>query len=324
MDSNQQPRHDEKTRGHGDRANPAPPRPRVASSGPLAPHQQMWQTGRGPLSLDRPRVMGILNVTPDSFADGGLHDALDSALAHAEQMLEQGADIIDIGGESTRPGATAVTAEMERARVLPVLREIVRRWPDALVSIDTVKSDVVRAALDEGAAIVNDVSAVRLDPAIADLCARHGAGLALMHSRGAVNEMASYSQAVYTDDAVGDMVRELADAAEIARSRGCAPETIVLDPGLGFSKRTEHSVAALAHLDRFIALGFPVLVGPSRKRFLGEVAGGLPVQDRLPGTIAACVGALHLGARIFRVHDVLPVRRALLVAEAVRVAAQTR
>jgi dihydropteroate synthase len=187
-----------------------------------------------------------------------------------------------------------------------------------------VKSEVARAALGEGAAAINDVSGLRLDPEIAGLCAEHDAGLVLMHSRGNVNEMASYSQAVYGADPVGDMVASLERAVETARARGCVPESIVLDPGLGFAKRTEHSLAALAQLDRFVDLLYPVLVGPSRKRFVGELAGGLPVEDRLPGTIAACVCALQLGARLFRVHDVLPVRRALLVAEAVRAAEQAR
>jgi dihydropteroate synthase len=324
MDSTATPRRDEQAREHGDGLTPASPGSRAVASGMHAPQAQVWQTARGALSLHDPRVVGILNVTPDSFADGGLHATLDTAVAHAEQMLEAGADMIDIGGESTRPGTTGIGAEQERSRVLPVLREIVRRWPEALVSVDTVKSDVARAALEEGAAAINDVSALRLDPAIADLCAQHAAGLVLMHSRGGVNEMASYSQAVYGDDAVGEMVAELRSAAETARARGCSAASLVLDPGLGFAKRTEHSVAALAQLDRFRALGYPVLVGPSRKRFVGEVAGDLPVEDRLPGTIAACVSALHLGARLFRVHDVLPVRRALLVAEAVRTSAQAR
>jgi len=171
MDSTAQPRHDEQTRGHGDRATPASPRSRVASSGTLALADLVWRTARGALALDRPRIMGILNVTPDSFADGGLHTTLDAALAHTEQMLEQGADIIDIGGESTRPGAVGVDADLERSRVLPVLREIVRRWPDVLVSLDTVKSEVARAALDEGAATINDVSALRLDRQL-QTCAR--------------------------------------------------------------------------------------------------------------------------------------------------------
>ena len=279
-----------------------------------------WRTARGTLPLDRPRILGILNVTPDSFWDRGRHAALDDALARAEAILEEGGDVIDVGGESTRPGAVPVDAGEELERVIPVIREIVRRWPAALVSIDTVKAAVARAAIDEGAAIVNDVSGLRLDPDMAGAVADTGAGVVLMHSRGGVGDMASYAMAEYGPDPVGDMIDELAAALGRAREAGIPDDAIVLDPGLGFSKRTEHSVAALAHLDRFLALGRPIMVGPSRKRFVGELSGGLPPEERLEGTLAACVVALVGGARIFRVHDVRATRRALDVAEAVRTA----
>jgi len=279
-----------------------------------------WRTARGTLPLDRPRILGILNVTPDSFWDRGRHAAIDAAVARAEAILEEGGDVIDVGGESTRPGAVPVDAGQELERVIPVIREIVRRWPDALVSVDTVKASVARAAIDEGAAIVNDVSGLRLDPDMAGVVAETGAGVVLMHSRGDVGTMASYAMAEYGPDPVGDMVDELAAALGRAREAGIADDAIVLDPGLGFSKRTEHSVAALAHLDRFLALGRPIMVGPSRKRFVGELSGGLPPEERLEGTLAACVVALVGGARIFRVHDVRATRRALDVAEAVRTA----
>jgi len=287
--------------------------PRIVSGGE-------WRTARGTLPLDRPRILGILNVTPDSFWDRGRHAALDDALARAEAILEEGGDVIDVGGESTRPGAVPVDAGEELERVIPVIREIVRRWPAALVSIDTVKAAVARAAIDEGAAIVNDVSGLRLDPDMAGAVADTGAGVVLMHSRGGVGDMASYAMAEYGPDPVGDMIDELAAALGRAREAGIPDDAIVLDPGLGFSKRTEHSVAALAHLDRFLALGRPLMVGPSRKRFVGELSGGLPAEERLEGTLAACVVALVGGARIFRVHDVRATRRALDVAEAVRTA----
>jgi len=277
-----------------------------------------WRTARGPLSLGRPRILGILNVTPDSFWDRGRHAALDAALARAEAILEEGGDVIDIGGESTRPGAKPVEAAEELERVVPVVREIVRRWPEAVVSVDTVKAVVARAAVDAGAAIVNDVSGLRLDPDMAGTVADTGAGIVLMHSRGEVGTMASYEMAEYGPDPVGDMVDDLASALGRAREAGIADDAIVLDPGLGFSKRTEHSVAALAHLDRFLALGRPVMVGPSRKRFVGELSGGLPPEERLEGTLAACVVAHAGGARVFRVHDVRATRRALDVAEAIR------
>ncbi|HEY8470319.1 MAG TPA: dihydropteroate synthase [Longimicrobiales bacterium] len=276
----------------------------------------VWETARGPVHLDRPCIFGILNITPDSFWDGGRHAGVDAAIAHAAALLEQGADVIDVGGESTRPGALPVPADEELRRVLPVVRELVRRWPDLVISVDTVKAEVARAALAEGAAVINDVSGLRLDPGLGQVVAEAGAGIVLMHSRGPVDQMASYELARYGPDPVGDIVRELAEAMERARATGIASAAVVLDPGLGFSKRTEHSAAAIARLDRILALGRPVLVGPSRKRFVGELAGGLPVEERLEPTIAACIVALLRGARLFRVHDVRAVRRALTVAEA--------
>lgn len=277
-----------------------------------------WRTARGWVDLGRPVVVGILNVTPDSFWDGGRYAGLDAALAAAEGMLGAGADAIDLGGESTRPGARAVAASEEMARILPVLRELVRRWPTVPITIDTVKAEVARAALEEGAAGINDVSGLRLDPAMAEVVAGAGAGLVIMHSRGPVERMARYEMAQYGPDPVGDVVAELAAARDRALEAGVHRDAIVLDPGLGFSKRTEHSVAMLAHLDRIITLGHPVLIGPSRKRFIGELGGGLPVDQRLEGTIAACVFGLLRGARLFRVHDVGAIRRALDVAESLR------
>ncbi|MBX6364453.1 MAG: dihydropteroate synthase [Gemmatimonadetes bacterium] len=275
-----------------------------------------WLTARGAVPLDRPRVVGILNVTPDSFWDGGLHAGVEAAVVHADQLLADRPDILDVGGESTRPGARPVPPGEELARVVPVVRAIVRAFPDALVSVDTVKAEVAAAALAEGAAIVNDVSGLRLDPAMPEVVRRAGAGVILMHSRGGVETMARYAEATYGADPVGEVTAELATALERARAAGIADAAVVLDPGLGFSKRTEHSIAVLAQLDRILALGRPVLVGPSRKRFVGEVAGGLAPEDRLPGTLAACVVALLHGARLFRVHDVLEASRALAVAEA--------
>jgi dihydropteroate synthase len=279
-----------------------------------------WRTARGALTLDRPRIFGILNVTPDSFWDGGRNVGVSAALARTEALLEEGADVIDVGGESTRPGARAVPVDVELERVLPVIREIVRRYPDVPVSVDTVKAAVARAALDEGAAIVNDVSGLRLDPDLGKVVAEAGAGVVLMHSRSGVEEMASYAMARYGPDPVGEIVAELGLAIDRARDAGVAEASIVVDPGLGFSKRTEHSAAVLAHLDRVVALGPPVLLGPSRKRFVGDLSGAPAPEDRLEGTLAACVIGLLGGARIFRVHDVRAVRRALSFAESIRVA----
>jgi dihydropteroate synthase len=284
----------------------------------LAPAVSLeWRTARGSLRLDRPVVVGILNVTPDSFWDGGRHDAPADALRHGERLIGEGADVLDVGGESTRPGAAAVDAATEIARVIPIIAALQRTFPETLVSVDTVKADVARAALDAGAAIVNDVSGLRLDPDVAEVAAAAGAGLALMHSRGGVAEMAQYAQAGYGDDCVADVVAELGRSAAAALAAGVPADAIVLDPGLGFAKRTEHSLALLAGLERIGALGYPVMVGPSRKRFIGEAAGGLPAEARLPGTIAACVVALVHGARLFRVHDVAQARAALDLAAAV-------
>lgn len=277
---------------------------------------QTWRVAGAGVPLDRPVVIGILNVTPDSFWDGGRHDSVAAAVRHAASLIEDGADIIDVGGESTRPGAVTVAAADEIARVVPIVRALVHAWPDVPVSVDTVKAEVAGAALDAGAAIVNDVSGLRLDPALADIAARQGAGLILMHSRGDVEAMAGYTLATYGQDPTDDIARELALAVQRARDAGIPDDAIVVDPGLGFSKRTEHSLAVLAGLDRIAALGFPVLVGPSRKRFIGEAAGGLPPELRLEGTLAACVIAWLRGARLFRVHDVAAARRALDFARA--------
>lgn len=300
----------------GDPPHSAPPGP-VKAVPVASTRAAEWQTARGAMSLDRARIMAVLNVTPDSFWDGGHYDNVSSALEQAETLVREGADLIDVGGESTRPGARAVSSSEERDRVVPVVREITRRWPAVPVSIDTVKADVAHAAMDAGAAVINDVSGLRLDHGLAAVAAKFGAGLVLMHSRGPVERMASYDTAVYGEDPVGEIVAELKAAIKGARAGGVPERCIVVDPGLGFSKRTQHSVATLAELDRFLAIGRPILLGPSRKRFVGEVAGGLPADERLEGTIAACVAGHLGGARIFRVHDVAPVKRALALAEAI-------
>lgn len=274
-----------------------------------------WLARDRRLSLDRPFVLGIVNVTPDSFSDGGRHATTDAAVAHAERLLDEGADAVDVGGESTRPhNAGPVPVAEEIARVVPVVRALLRRRPDAVVSVDTVKADVAAAALDAGAAIVNDVSGFRLDPAMAGRCAASGAGVILMHSRGAVADMATYAHAAYGDDPVGDVVAELAAARDAALAAGIPPEALVLDPGIGFAKRSAVSLALLAALERVGALGHPVLVGASRKRFVGELSGVAEAGARVHGSVGAHVAALLRGARLFRVHDVRAHREALDVA----------
>ena len=266
--------------------------------------------------------MGILNVTPDSFSDGGLYVTGDAAIARAAELLEQGADIIDVGGESTRPGAASVDADTEIRRAVPIVERILREAPAAVVSIDTTKTAVARAAIGAGVHIVNDVSALRFDPGIAGVCGRSGVGLVLMHSRGEdITELASFEHATYVD--VGREVREeLALSIGLAREAGVAPECIAVDPGIGFAKKSEHSLDMLRSLPVLAELGHPILVGVSNKRFIGEITGVREPAARLSGTLGACVSALALGARIFRVHEVRAAREALDVAWAI-VAAQS-
>lgn len=260
--------------------------------------------------------MGVLNATPDSFWEGSRAAGVPAALRAAEAMVEAGAAILDIGGESTRPGAEPVDMAEEIARVVPVIEALARAFPGVPVSVDTVKSATARAALDAGAAIVNDVAALRLDPAIADAVREAGAGLVLMHSRGAVGAMASYELADYPSGVVDAVVDELDEALERALLRGVPPAALALDPGLGFAKTTAHSVDVLRALPTLADRGHPVVIGPSRKRFVGELGGGLPAAERMPGTLAACVVAYLRGARIFRVHDVRETARALAVVAA--------
>jgi dihydropteroate synthase len=283
----------------------------AVSTAPLA-----WRFAAATVRLDRPVIMGILNITPDSFWDGGRHDSVAAAVRHAVAMHEDGAGIIDIGGESTRPGARAVAAADEIARVVPVVEAVANELPGVPISVDTTKSDVARAALDAGAGIINDVSGLRLDPTLGAVVADRGAGIVLMHSRGSVEQMARYDLANYSSTPALDVADELADAVERALEQGIARTAIVVDPGFGFAKRTEDSLRVLEHINDVAALGYPLLVGLSRKRFIGDVSGGLPPVDRLGGTIAACVYAYMRGAHIFRVHDVLPVRNALDLAYA--------
>jgi dihydropteroate synthase len=275
----------------------------------------VWETARGPVVLDRPVILGILNVTPDSFSDGGRYTGLDAALAQADALLEAGAAMLDVGGESTRPGRTEpVPAEVELARVLPVVEALVRRHPSLVLTIDTVKSEVARAALAAGAAAVNDVSALRLDPAIGRVVAEARAGLVLMHSRGPILELSSYAHATY-GDVVGEVIAELRAALAAAGVAGVAPGATVLDPGFGFSKTTEQNILLFDQLDALQALGRPVLVGPSRKRFLGAVT-GQPLDARDRATATACALAWERGARLFRVHEAATARDALTLAQA--------
>jgi dihydropteroate synthase len=277
-----------------------------------------WRVRDASIALDHPVLVGVLNITPDSFSDGGVYLTPDSARRHADELIAEGADVIDIGGESTRPqGAKRISDEDERARVVPVVDWLRREHPSTPISVDTSKSTVARATLDVGAHVINDVSGGRLDMNLCEVVAAAGAGIILMHSRGSVETMATYDFAVYGDDPVRDVMHELSASAIRAREAGIAQESIVLDPGIGFAKRTEHSVATLRELDRIVSLGYPVMVGASRKRMVGELSGVTDPRVRLAGTLGAHVVALMRGARIFRVHDVKPHREALAVAWAI-------
>lgn len=278
----------------------------------------IWRHAAGVLDLDAPRVVGIINVTPDSFSDGGRFASLENARRHADQLIAEGADVIDFGGESTRPqGAVQIPVDEELRRVIPVIEAVHAAHPDVPISVDTVKARVAAEALAAGASIVNDVSGFRLDPEMPALCARLGAGVILMHSRGDVSTMATFAHATYGTDVMAEVVAELLAAASRAIGCGVARDRIVLDPGIGFAKRREHSLAVLAQLRRLAILGFPVLVGVSRKRFIGEITRVELAAERVFGTVGATVAALERGARLFRVHDVRASRQALDVAWAI-------
>jgi len=277
-----------------------------------------WLTGAGPLALHEPIIVGILNVTPDSFSDGGRYDGVDQARGHADRLVAEGARVVDVGGESTRPERDAGVPEAEElSRVLPVIRALAKDHPDVVVSIDTVKSGVARAALSEGATVINDVTAFRLDPAMAEVAAAGKAGAVLMHSRGGITEIASYAHAEYSGDVTGAVIFELAAAVAAAVAQGVAPEAIVVDPGLGFSKTPEQSALLCDRLAAFRGLGRPIMVGPSRKRFVGALAGIEAPAERDRATAVACALAWERGARLFRVHDVAATREALAVARGI-------
>jgi dihydropteroate synthase len=255
-------------------------------------------------------LMGVVNVTPDSFSDGGLHLDPEAAVAHGLALREQGADILDVGGESTRPGAEAVGEAAERERVVPVVEALAAAG--ARVSVDTSKAAVARAALSAGAGYVNDVTALA-DPAMAEVVASGGATCCLMHMLGTPRTMQRDPR---YEDVVSDVKSFLEERLRFAVGEGIPEERLHLDPGIGFGKTTEHNLELLRRLDELLALGRPLVIGTSRKSFLGRLTGREDPRERLPGTIATSVLALERGASIFRVHDVPAVRDALVVAAA--------
>lgn len=277
---------------------------------------KFWQTSRRQIPLDRPLVMGILNVTPDSFSDGGRFADLDDALRQAESMISDGVDIIDIGGESTRPGSGQIDPEVEINRTLPVTAAIAKRF-DTPISIDTSKSSVAKALIENGAEIINDISGLRWDARIADVVARSGAGLVLMHSRGDFATM-------HSQQPVGDIFAEVSnglhESVNIAKRWGVSDEQIALDIGLGFGKTLEQNLELIAKLDKIITdFGeYPMLVGSSRKSFVGKLLDGASPSERLYGSLASAAIAVFNGASILRVHDVKETVDAIKIAAAIR------
>jgi dihydropteroate synthase len=260
--------------------------------------------------MGRFRVMGVVNVTPDSFSDGGEFLDPAAAIAHGRRLAAEGADILDIGGESTRPGAQPVDADEEIRRVLPVIESLADAG--ARISVDTTKVEVAASALEAGASIVNDVSAFRFAPELAGVVAKAGVECCLMHMLG---EPRTMQEDPRYDDVVSDVKAFLEERMDFAIAAGVREDRIWLDPGIGFGKTLDHNLELLRRLDEIVALGRPVVVGTSRKSFLGKLT-GRPEKERLPGTIATNVLALERGARIFRVHDVGEVAEALTVAAA--------
>lgn len=261
-----------------------------------------WKTSKREIDLTYPRVMAILNVTPDSFSDGGRYSDVGSALKHAEQMIFDGADIIDIGGESTRPGSSRVSAGEEISRIVPVIEALAEQF-DIPISVDTSKSQVARAALDAGAEIINDISGLRFDPLLAQAAAGSNAGLVLMHSRGEFESMHSQPP---VDDILADAAADFRRAIQQAKAAGVGREQIVLDVGIGFGKTVDQNLELIAKLDKLIAdfPQFPMLVGTSRKSFIGKLLNDVPPNKRSAGSLASAAIAVWNGARIVRVHDV--------------------
>ncbi|MGE3806377.1 MAG: dihydropteroate synthase [Gemmataceae bacterium] len=274
-----------------------------------------WQLAERRLELPRrPRIMGILNVTPDSFSDGGRHAGVEGAVARALTMIEEGADLIDVGGESTRPGANPVDEAEELERVLPVVTELARHTQVPL-SIDTSKAAVARACLEAGAHIINDVTALRGDPRMLELAATTQAGLILMHMQGTPQTMQLNPN--YTD-VMTEIHAFFTERLQTCQSAGIDAARIVLDPGIGFGKTGDHNLEILARLGMLGPLGRPVCLGVSRKHFLGKIAGSRPVHERLPGSLAAvCDAAVRGTAHIVRVHDVKETHDAFLVLDAI-------
>jgi len=265
------------------------------------------------LNLAEPKIMGVLNVTPDSFSDGGIHNSYEEAQSRIEAMAQNGADIIDIGGESTRPGADEVLVQEELDRVLPVLEEALAQFPDLIYSVDTRKYDVAKASLEAGAHIINDVSGLQKEPRLAELCSRYNAGLIIMHAQGTPETMQENPQ---YQDVVQEIKNFFKKQLTFAEDKGV--KSIILDPGFGFGKTDKHNLTLTANIDKFTDLGYPVLLGASRKSTIGRILGDRPVNDRLTGTLILHYHAILKGARILRVHDVKEAKDANIMYNALK------
>lgn len=266
------------------------------------------------ITYDKMRVMGILNITPDSFYEGSRVSALADVVARAGQMLEQGAQVLDIGGESTRPGSDSVDGDEERRRVLPVIKALRREYPEAVLSVDTYRADTAEAALSVGADIINDISAMEADARMADVVVRSKAPIILMHMRGTPKNMQQNCQ---YQDVVQEVAVYLAERAELLREQGVGADKIILDPGIGFAKDVEQNLRLMRDLHVLTSFGYPVLLAASRKSTIGAVLGGVPASERLEGTIATSLQAVQAGAQMVRVHDVLENVRAIRMLEAI-------
>jgi dihydropteroate synthase len=265
------------------------------------------------LDLSSPKIMGILNVTPDSFSDGGEFNKLESALRHIKLMVSEGAAIIDVGGESTRPGSEPVSEQQELDRVMPVLEVAIPQFPDTLFSVDTTKYKVAEEALQLGAHLVNDISGLKIEPRFVDLCKQFAAGYIMMHSQGDPKTM-------QRNPTYNNVVRDIYTFFEeqLAQTKKEGLENVIIDPGIGFGKTLDHNLAVLANLKEFKKLGYPILIGASRKSMIGKILNGREAKGRIAGTIAVHYHALMQGANVIRVHDVKEAHDSLLVFEAIQ------
>ncbi|MCD6407910.1 dihydropteroate synthase [bacterium] len=272
----------------------------------------VWKIRDEILQIKRPFIMGILNVTPDSFYDGGRYFNFDKAIERAKEMEKEGADIIDVGGESSRPGSEPVSEEEEIRRVVPVIKTLVDEL-NIPVSCDTYKSKVAEKAIESGAKIINDISAFRFDEKLFDVVKNSGCGYVLMHMKGTPRDM---QKSPYYEDVIGEIHRFFEEKIKFIAENGMEIERVVIDPGIGFGKRVEDNLMILKNLDRFTDFNRPILIGTSRKSFIGKIL-DVDTEERMEGTISSNVYSLLKGARIFRVHDVKETKRALMVAEAI-------